>query len=1598
MGNRMAKAIQKKISIALNNKKSRGHQTSEKMDWQSVLTNSPFYALIPTPESLDLEATHGEFSQPEKLQQIFSKIIDVLKKDYFDQASNKLKLHKALETITKETEHLTDDEQVTVVIDQFFDTNNHQLSLLYINSQISLAIAFSKLSISVLSRGIKNKIGFKENKTDNENINDLLNEIMALAPNFDQDCKSWFYNQIADFQSQKLHSSVDTLNEEHAAFSEPLLEVAQELDEETINSLMVDEMDNQTGPFSKTVIEYYVNSETMSGLSLENISKKQIRKTYRELHNLIAKNHKIYQASSNIRLHQFCIEVINGYIDKQDLTGMFSPSLVINLCKRQFKAHKGLITLCHEINELRENIKSFLHEISLMPETPEIQFIQSFFNKKLESPLYKKIAKTLERLIEKEQYGTYRLFSINTIQYVKMLFTSPVYESAILTQILLINPALSKPISIHDINIIKANVKKIDKYSYNRLIKRECSYLLHTFSFAEELSKQLDKVRALCKADFSNIVTYLVNPLGNKEYTNLIKLNNEVTIASEPLNELLNENTLTEIYVDLMNYQEQLQQLGRLRIESILNPENNAYNIQIEETYQSINILYAKLYVLIDLIAVASVLSSENLSSELKYIIEETQNHLSEINENFVYLSNIAHEFGYKKINQTDIFILRITRGDFFFAKDHDILSNASIAMLYSLSPLALFDGLIEKFESYNAEQKLQCILFVEDYLQYDTLQMLFSAVNPEKTDFYNKLITLQNLASKHNLSTARISILMKENIDKKTSRFAARINAIQNNKLSKNDLIRRINTISNKLDISSYNFCKLDEYTLEISHIINSDNFSGFTQTEQSHLLSLFNRFSTQCSILPFYKTTFDKLRKNISYVLMKAPSKTSLFSKSTIKETMQLKVNLLEIINNTVENAENVAFYNKMVVRFINSIESEFAKLFTQIDLSELRDLNWSVDEQRKADNLEPNAPHILAYHQHFELAVHFIKLIILYNVDAQRYPKQYLNIEQVRKVYQFIEKALIQALEKKSITTALIIYKALQAKNISRLKLASKPAEEIYNQYFSKNNNAQLKIAELFREEDVLPLLSFIQQKLIFTYKKSYGSQFERLSSLGKSLKYFIKKKENIKKIDYPQEQFFQQMISFLQGLHVVDAQLKIDLPKIQSLLTQASNNIKPDTTYRIQLSDLKSVGDLMKYLTLCRARMIFYQIKSDNPDKDVNNWLVDMIKSDNKLLYFSDYIECLFLLNDINQSFKKSYKRFNSDLVFGLSYYHKKVSQILQSEDEVTRKNLEAFFNQYNKMKRLRDLKDSEVSAFGIFSTSNKERNLLEKFDELYILFTKQQERFDKQRSQTAYTQLLEDVLSGNATKSPLALPTEHSVKKLTAIETLLPENEYDIPSAEPEHPDRIGINRTMSFTPKEQGSVLDLFNTDELKAQFLASFPWARQIDTIEKLNRASFADNSNLLGTPKVFMPTLQLAVMRFVLIAMDSLGKIAGFSGDLTIQNFDRISDIINQLKWLSAELHGFDINETSLLEQVEVVIREMGFRNQEYYEMQQLYNPPFMVEDNPNMNSFCHLNELLAYQLAGADYESTYLAPQTPDSVYIDQISQVLASTEKT
>src|SRR5690606_29632093 len=119
----MAKAIQKKISMALNSKKRRGHDLTQVIKWQSVLESTPFYALIPSPESLELDLNDMEVAQPEKLQSVFSRIIDVLKRDFFNQENNKIKLERTLTSVAHETQHLADDKQVTDIINQYYNKN-----------------------------------------------------------------------------------------------------------------------------------------------------------------------------------------------------------------------------------------------------------------------------------------------------------------------------------------------------------------------------------------------------------------------------------------------------------------------------------------------------------------------------------------------------------------------------------------------------------------------------------------------------------------------------------------------------------------------------------------------------------------------------------------------------------------------------------------------------------------------------------------------------------------------------------------------------------------------------------------------------------------------------------------------------------------------------------------------------------------------------------------------------------------------------------------------------------------------------------------------------------------------------------------------------------------------------------------------------------------------------------------------------------------------------------------------------------------------------------------------------------------------------------
>jgi hypothetical protein len=1596
----MANKLQKKIFTALHNKKRRALDGSQikAQDWETILEKSAYASLIPSLESLQVNAENQD-ATPEKLQQVFLNIIEILKKDYFNQELNRAKLTKHIENIHHQISADSSESIKNQILLNYINENKTAVVLLFINSQMTLAIKFSKLLINVIGRQIKNTIGFETTLSDNDNIVNQINDLIETCPDPKEATLDWLQEEFTKYQLENENSQVDLQAFEE--LTEPLLDLtndSEELSENDLKNELAHVLSHGAigNTFNQTHIAYYQKSTPLLKLLTKPITKRSIRKTYRNLYNILTKKLNIYESHKNNQLHEFIVAVIKSAVVENDSESHFTAEQVKVNCKRERNVQNDIIELCQTIKEQRKLIKSIISKLNQMPESTEVTIAKEFLIKKIESPLYIKIKKMINKIVKDKLYRANKAMVINFIKYIKSLVTQSVYECSAIVNISLKEPAIFEYFSLESLAQIKLHVINLSKYTLHSMVKRECSFLLHTLTFNEELTQQLQKMQSLYHADFGNVITYLIEPFENEQLMALTKAVNASTLASKELEEHLKSDNLSEIKIELLKYQEYLHALSILRLEAIQHTDDSSYNQRIDETYQHINSSYSKLYVIIDLIAIVGILPKDLMSAELKLIVDDMTSHLDDINSSFIYLSNIAHEFRFKTVDSKDIFQIRIIRGDFFHKKDHDLLSNASIAMLNNISPIELLEGLNEHFQRYNAEQKQECILFMENYIAYDTENILFNAINPERSELYNKLTTLVNHANESGIVTGRLIELMKQSIQRSKERLNNTIKDISNNTFTKIQLIRRINTINNTISENTFYLTKLDEYLTEISEIMRSANFQQFSLQEQSQLLGVFNDIKNQCKNAPFYNKWFDKLQKQLNAALL-ASSSSSVPKPLKSAKPHDNKMSFVEAIKNTVENENSQDFYKKMVIKFVHALESEFAILIQKIDISELRDLNWTRDEQRIKKDLNPLSPNVKLYHHYLDVAVQYISFLIFYHIDNNNIPKLHHDLIQVKQYYQFIENALTRALEMKSITAAYIIYKAIQSKPIKRLRIESKAAEAIYMSYLSKSKDSQIKLANIMRENAVVPLLPYIEQKLIFSYKKKYGSQFEFLSSAGRLLKYFESKKADIKS-KTQNESIFSDMNYFLQKLNLLATDEEaLDVIKSHRYLMKSSNDISPDISKKFTLSDFKSLSDLVKHLKLCQTRFIDHQFKTVNPENDIYEWLMSVIKNDNKFSYFSDAIETLFVLNEINQAQKRPYKRFHSHLAQILNFYQQKVASALKKTSDTNHNQLDYFFAQYIKMKRIRDIKDADESTFDMFSNLQNAKNVLKKFDEEYTFYLGILEQFEKSRSQAAYSQLLEDVLSGNSRKS-LTLPTETDTKSLSNYQTLLPENEYDIPSAEPEHPDRIGINQTMSFTSNEQSSVLALFKTEELKMEFISAFPWAIQIDNIEKLNRMTFNQHVNLLGTPRMFSLPLQLAAMRFVLITLDSLGKIAGFSGQLTIQNFDRISAIINQLKWLTSQLKDAAIDEGSLLEQIKAVNQEMAFHNQEYFDMQQLYNPPFIVEDNPNMNGFCHLNEHLIYELTASEYEDSLLAPAQPAPPYLEKISQVIINHEKT
>ncbi|HRE31032.1 MAG TPA: hypothetical protein PLD88_03565, partial [Candidatus Berkiella sp.] len=156
----MAKRIQSKIAMALNQKKQRASHHFEPLHdtWQTILNSSEVADLIPSLNELQIDTAKQTTTAPQ-LKELFQTMTHYLKKNYFDNQLNDAELSNYLNLLSQEIEKTTNDKKQQETIEYFFQVNKRKICLIYINSEPELSICFSKLIVNVLSKQIKDNVG-----------------------------------------------------------------------------------------------------------------------------------------------------------------------------------------------------------------------------------------------------------------------------------------------------------------------------------------------------------------------------------------------------------------------------------------------------------------------------------------------------------------------------------------------------------------------------------------------------------------------------------------------------------------------------------------------------------------------------------------------------------------------------------------------------------------------------------------------------------------------------------------------------------------------------------------------------------------------------------------------------------------------------------------------------------------------------------------------------------------------------------------------------------------------------------------------------------------------------------------------------------------------------------------------------------------------------------------------------------------------------------------------------------------------------------------------------------------------------------------------
>jgi hypothetical protein len=1338
--------------------------------------------------------------------------------------------------------------------------------------------------------------------------------------------------------------------------------------------------------------QIYWEQPPLSELNQNNLSEETVKQIYKRLYNKILEEHDFTKDDEALKeIHTLSTKAIISKIQSQADLSQFDTVKVKAICLKTRSQEMKNQIICRDIERLREKIFDFIFNVKTLPITNELSFLRENYNKRTDDPIYSEIHEKINEILTKGVFSLEDSFLIKVLRHIKKLIMLTPYDQAMLSSFILKNSSITSPFSESDIELLSHDIEEFITDCPTLQIEQESKFIRHALIYDIELIKMGNINEYFCRFDLSDV--------SNKSFS---LLNNNPELISI-IQSNISPDSIEDINRKLNDCQKLTQEYGYARIASSIN--KNDYDIisQIQHLHKNITEHSNLLNILLDLQTALETANKSTLSTQVEALDVILEN-LKFMNEHLSFLFTTLHSPGFDKPYNENIFLFRLGRGDFFKESDRFPLYLATFAIHKSFNPNNILDLFIDNFNDYSLAQKEICLEFVKNFIILDTSNSMIP-IKYESNELIHKFelfcqFILANVNENAELEDKLndISNLLINKIVEKGKSFSEYLNDITKNKIPSETLLRNINTINDDFKNNTISISLIEEYCIEINFIIESPFLLLANDEYTVPLENAISYFCSQLLNIPQFQNSAEDLNNKLAQRKNTPSPRQASQSSQEVPEVENDDICIVtHIVNEIAQGNVLMMDYEKHLTTLVDAIEQGFARRFLKIDICEMTETPWINDDLRIHNGLNPKSPNIRAYLQYYHCIAKFFTLAILCKIEKPGFLVFRESILETKRMYDFVEKMVLKAVEKGYIATANTLNSIFKLKDIKRLKMSNIDHKNLRIQFLEDPQMRLNTLKIMIQERDGLPLIQSIQNQLMMEYQQTHGSEFEKFVRIGQKLRFMEGKKASAKNKIYSQADIATQITTIIENGSLLSPRMLaediiINEETFAEKIEKASFNIKPTEFKEYSIHDIPSINDLKELLIYWHNRLEDFHFIEKQPEKFMFQHIERLIHDDENFTHFEDTLEIFDAIAMIDESKQRVYKNLEHDITNILSSYYKHVLKHLKSEQSQPAAELEVFFSIYNKHSRIKKSREANISSFNPFSSPKALKEIIEKIDRAQAKFNQMMNAYIQSRGQKTYTELLMKVLEGDNQEPIIHFGSPHHVVTGSSA-SLLPDSEFPVPQAEPEHPDYIGINRTMNFNPNtSQRSALEIFETKELQKDFQEAFPWSINRTTISQLEHARLNPSINLLATELLFNPPTQMAVMNYVLLALDCLGKISGFNGELAISNFANIKMISDTLQDVSDLLLISNPDDEYLNVKIDHMTYKLVVLNQDLIDMLQHPNPEYPVQNNINMNDFCHINEYLTHKLLGIPYQKSILSALNPESYILDAVTPAI------